>query len=75
MFPMLVWFTVPDAATMIASSSAYSVDMFSSFTFILGVAVGIPVAILAVAWLIRLVRGSVSRLFGGRRGGRRRGRR
>lgn len=67
------WFTVPDATTMIASSTLYSADIFSSLSFILGVAVGVPVAILALVWLIRLIRGSVSKLFRGR--GRRRGRR
>lgn len=69
------WFTVPTASDIIASSTTYSTDMFSSLTFILGIAIGVPVAILAVKWLIGLVRGSVGRLFRGRRGGRRRGRR
>jgi len=68
------WFTLPDASTMIASSTAYSTDIFSSLSFVLGVAVGVPVAIIALKWLIGLIRRNVSRLFkGGRRG--RRGRR
>lgn len=67
------WFTIPSASDIIASSTAYSTDIFSSLVFLIGIAVGIPIAILAILWLIRLVRGSVGRLFKGR--GRRRGRR
>jgi len=69
---MFSWFTLPSAADMIASSTLYSTDMFESLTFILGIAVGIPIAILALKWLIGLIRRNVGGLFRGRRGGRRR---
>lgn len=69
---MLTWFTLPTASDMIASSTLYSADIFTSFTFIIGIAVGVPIAILALRWLIALIRRNVGRLFGG---GRRRGRR
>jgi len=67
------WFTLPTASDIIASSTTYSTELFTSLTFIMGIAIGVPVAILALIWLIKLVRGSVSKLFKGR--GRRRGRR
>jgi len=63
---MFSWFTLPTASDMIASSTSYSTDLFASLTFLIGVAVGIPVAILALVWLIKLTRGSISRLFRGR---------
>lgn len=67
---MFSWFTLPTASDMIASSTAYSSDIFNSLAFLIGVAVGIPVAVIGLVWLIRLLRGSIGRLF--RRGGRRR---
>lgn len=69
---MFSWFTVPTANDIIASSTLYSTDIFASLIFIIGIAVGVPIGILAVRWLIGLVRSNVGRLFRGRRGGRRR---
>jgi len=69
---MFSWFTLPTASDMIASSTLYSADIFSSLIFIIGVAVGIPIAILAIKWLVGLVRRNVGGLFRGRKGGRRR---
>lgn len=72
MLTMFSWFTLPTASDMIASSTVYSADVFTSLTFLIGVAVGIPIAVGAVIWLIRLLKGNVGRVFRGKKGGRRR---
>jgi len=73
MFYMLSFFNLPSASTITTDAGAYSAPFFTEFIgLLIGIAVGIPIAILAIKWLIKLVRGNVSKLFRGRRGGRRR---
>jgi len=64
--------TLPDASTILASTTAYSSTLFTDFMPLMYLAIGILVAVLAVLWVKRSVAGGVSKLFGGRRGGKRR---
>jgi len=67
--------TLPTAAEIISSTTAYSGSFFTEFLPLIYLAVGIAFAVLAVLWIRRTVTGGASRMFGGRRGGRGRRRR
>lgn len=80
---LMSWFNMPSLSDTYTSpgvgttsgilslSTDYTGPFFISFIGILiGIAVGIPVAVLAVQWLIKLVRRNVGSLFKGKRGGR-----
>lgn len=71
---MLSIITVPDASTILSSTTAYSGTLFTDFMPLMYLAIGVTVAVLAVLWVKRVVAGGAGRLFGGKRRGRRRGR-
>jgi len=72
----LSWFTMPrlddhsydggisTTTGMLSGFFDYSAEFFTSLSgIIIGLAVGIPIAIVALKWLIGLVRGNTSHLF------------
>jgi len=67
---MLSIVTMPDASAILSGTTAYSGAMFTDFLPLIYLAVGILVAVLAVLWVKKSVSGGVSKLFGGRKGGR-----
>jgi len=72
---MLSLFTLPDASTIITSSTAYSGSFFTEFLPIVYLAVGVLIFALGVGWLIKTLKGGMRMAFGkgGRKGrGRRR---
>jgi len=64
---MLSIITLPDASTILASTTAYSGTLFTEFMPLMYLAIGVLVAVLAVLWVKRSVAGGVSKLFGGGR--------
>lgn len=56
------WIAMPAVADLIASSTEYSGETFASMIFLIGIAVGIPIAISAIIWLM-IVFSSANRVY------------
>lgn len=69
---MLTLFTIPDASTIVSSTSDYSSTIFTEFLPIVYVVVGFVVGGLAIRWLIQALKGGIGRILGTRKGGRNR---
>jgi len=70
---MLSFFTVPDSANVIASSTDYASSFTTEFLPLIWVVVGITAAVVLVRFLMKLIRGGIKGAAGhGKRGGRRR---
>lgn len=72
MLSMLTIFTVPSASTLIASTTEYASPLFNEYSnLVLALAIGLPVAVMGVLWLIRSLNKASRRVLGGGRKGRR----
>jgi len=65
---MLALFTVPDAASIVSSSTEYASTLFTEFLPVLYVVIGIAAAVGLVMFLRGKIGRGVKKVTGGRRG-------
>lgn len=69
---MFGFVTIPSAADMITSSTAYSSGFFATFLELIWIPIGITIVIAVIALIRRSISRGVRGVTGGRRGRRRR---